>query len=90
MAQNQNIMKKMILASAAIAVTFGVLAFAPVEKSNTINNIEAFEVADLKSAFGTCSTRYKTQVTFSECDTEHYNEMAQGQFDIQAEVLNKY
>lgn len=83
-------MKKMILSAAAIAVTFGFFAFTPVEKNNAMDNIEAFEVADLKSTTGTCSTRYKTNTTFSECDTEHFGEITQGQFEAQTGVLYKY
>lgn len=84
-------MRKSILSAAAIAVSFVAFAFAPVEKNNAMENALSYEIAELSSEAGTCSTRYKTQESFSECDVDHFeDELSQSQFDTQNEVLGKY
>ena len=83
-------MKKTILSAAAIAVTFVAFAFAPFEKNNALDNTLALEVTELSAEAGTCSTRYKTQESFSECDVHHFDKISQSLFDAQNEVLHKY
>lgn len=56
-------MKKLLYSAAAIAVSFGVFAFTPMEKNNNMDNAIVDFVSDKEG----CSEFYKTYKGASEC-----------------------
>jgi len=81
-------MRKIILSAAAIAVSFAVFAFVPVEKNNATENAIISDLGEW-GAFANCSTKYKTETTFSECNNTHEQRYSP-QLEDEKEVLNKY
>ncbi|EIJ39666.1 hypothetical protein JoomaDRAFT_2695 [Galbibacter orientalis DSM 19592] len=81
-------MKKTILSFALITIIFVAFAFAPAETNNSLT--DDFEITDtVIEAQATCSTKYRTQESFSECNNTHTGEVLK-QFEAMSNILGKY
>jgi hypothetical protein len=79
-------MKKVIFFLTAIAIGFASLAFSPVEKNNSLDNIVRTDV-DLLG--GRCDTRFNQDASFSKCQ-ETWTETIEAELAMQTNVLDNY
>lgn len=79
-------MKKVVLSVAAIATSFLAMSFAPVEKNANLSEAE-LDLVTVEIAAPGCSTKYKTEEDFSECQNTH---TPVKEIEAQHSILNKY